>query len=84
MPKSSNQQVNAIFLRKLNIIMKTQESLQYRGYSNCRLCKKINGSTEYTLTKDGVTFNFLEGLIHYYKDHMVQPSDEFYDFIMNY
>lgn len=45
---------------------------------------KMNGSREYRLKKDGVTFKFPEGLIHYYEDHMVQPSDEFYDFIMNY
>jgi hypothetical protein len=38
------------------------------GYSRCRLCRKLNGSAEFT---DGV-FVWPEGLSHYVADHSVR------------
>jgi len=45
----------------------------YMGYSNCRLCGKLNGTSEYT---DGV-YVWPEGLSHYVRKHHVRLPDEF-------
>lgn len=86
MPKSCNHQVEQQFLKKLKEIMKRNERkiLICKGFDYCRLCNKMNGASEYSFKKDGITFTFPIDLLHYYEDHNVQPSDEFYDFIMNY
>lgn len=58
---------------------------QYLGSSTCRLCDCSNGNEEYEVTNDeGINFKFPSGLMHYYIEHKVQPSREFYDFIMSY
>lgn len=54
------------------------------GSSYCRLCKKDNGNIEYKLLYDGIKFIVPSGIIHYYEDHNVHPSNEFYNFIINY
>ncbi|MGI9422723.1 MAG: hypothetical protein ACR2PA_05990 [Hyphomicrobiaceae bacterium] len=51
--------------------------LSFRGWSNCRLCSKPNGSREYR-TDDA---EWPEGLWHYVADHNVKPSQEFVDYI---
>jgi hypothetical protein len=74
-----------LFLDKLNELTKnTAECINYFGSSTCRICKKVNGSAEYKLTSGNITFRYPEGLIHYYEDHDVYPSEEFHDFVMNY
>jgi len=66
--------------RKGNITISLR---RYKGYSTCRLCDKDdNGSCEYTILKDEKEYTFPEGIVHYYKKHDVQPSDEFYTMIM--
>ncbi len=56
-----------------------------RGFSYCRLCNKMdNGAKEYSLpSKEYGEVKWPEGLLHYYKDHRVIPSEEFYNFIKN-
>jgi hypothetical protein len=57
----------------------------YMGHSSCRLYDKDNnGSAEYTISNNNVTFNVPCGIFHYYKDHNVQPSDDFLKFVMNF
>jgi hypothetical protein len=47
----------------------------YMGYSNCRVCGKINGNEEYT---DG-KYVWPEGYLHYITEHNVIPP---YSFIL--
>ena len=84
-PKETNIQVDENFLKKLSSITKEwANEKRYFGFSSCRICKKNNGSLEYLLEKDGQTFRYPEGLLHYYVEHCVQPSSEFYDFVMKF
>jgi len=83
-PIASNISVCPKFLDKLKIVSENANKLYYNGYSNCRLCGCNNGTIEFSLTKNGIKFRYPIGLMHYYVIHNVQPSKEFYDFIMNY
>lgn len=47
--------------------------VQWRGWSNCRLCNVGNGST---CLSDG-TFVWPEGFAHYVEVHGVRPPEEF-------
>ena len=82
-PKSTTEKVDVAFIEALQ---KTTDNIannitHYCGFSSCRLCKSHNGNKEYSITKNGILFRYPEGLIHYYTEHNVQPSKEFYDFI---
>lgn len=85
-PKSSDEKVSKEFINKLEQILKSSDTNKnsYFGFSICRLCGCNNGAGEYKIKKNNITFTVPEGLIHYYKDHNVQPSKEFYDFIMQF
>jgi hypothetical protein len=61
----------------------TIRHVQYLGLSNCRLCGKTNGSSEYIIEEGKTKWIIPQGLMHYYQDHRVQPSQEFHDMIMN-
>jgi len=85
-PISSKIKIPDIFMNKFeqiindtNIIIKDKINK-----SQCRLCGCENGSKEYTLQKNNITFIVPEGIKHYYNDHCVHPSKEFYFFVMNY
>lgn len=52
---------------------------RYRGYSNCRICEKLNGTTCHG---DG-TWQWPEGFLHYIIDHGVKPPQEFIDYCLN-
>lgn len=84
-PLATDKSVDSNFLEKLELLT-TRNAIEtaFFGWSECRLCKEPNGSREYALWKDkSAVFRYPQGLIHYYKVHHVQPSREFYDFIMN-
>jgi hypothetical protein len=67
------------------MINETENANEYLGSSYCRLCDlNFNGNKELKLIKDNITFTFPEGLIHYYIQHNVEPSNEFKEFILNY
>jgi len=76
----SAQRREVVLEKKRNIVV---QFVDYMGYSNCRLCQKENGSGEYIIVHDGVKYRFPEGIVHYYKEHRVQPSHEFQELIMN-
>jgi len=98
-PVNSGKEVDKDFLVKLGKIMNiinydektidttgkiTLSCLQYKGYSFCRLCdNNKNGSSDYILKKGNHRYTFPQGVMHYYKEHHVQPSDEFYELIMS-
>lgn len=73
------------FLDKFKTAMKNNRGQFAYGVSLCRICNCTNGCGETTLVnKHGVTFLYTHGLIHYYEQHNVHPSKEFYKFIMDY
>lgn len=90
-PESSNESISEEFIDKLKQLFNSEfthsniNCSSFMGYSECRLCGCCNGNSEYKLkNQDNITFTVPEGIIHYYKEHNVQPSKEFYDFVMNF
>jgi len=88
-PKVSDTKVSNEFINKLEQIMNCNNSSniikeEYFGFSYCRLCNCNNGGNEFIIKSNNITFRMPEGMIHYYINHNVQPSKEFYDFIMNF
>jgi hypothetical protein len=57
---------------------KGMERAAYKGSSNCRICGRINGSTDLS---DGV-WVWPKGFVHYVIDHYVKPPQEFIDHCM--
>ncbi|MHA2427917.1 MAG: hypothetical protein ACXADB_07835 [Candidatus Hermodarchaeia archaeon] len=49
-----------------------------KGWSDCRVCGKMNGSTEQT---DG-TYIWPDGFAHYIIEHNVKPPQEFIDHVI--
>lgn len=43
----------------------------YRGWSNCRLCGKINGSRELEIIRGDTKWVIPEGYVHYLEEHRV-------------
>ncbi len=84
------------FIKKLQYVEENYTLLggiikNYDGYSGCRLCAYTeNGSYEYSIPynndkiclDDPSYITWPEGLLHYFIEHNVIPSREFYDFIM--
>lgn len=83
-PKETEKIVDINFLNKLKNCMSILKKIDYCGPSMCRICKQCNGNIEYELIENDVKYLFPEGVMHYYQDHNVQPSDEFYALIMNF
>lgn len=46
-------------------------ALYCKGWSNCRICKKMNGSEVFQIQYKNTKYHIPEGLIHYVKDHSV-------------
>ncbi len=84
MPKGLDVSVDQQFINKMKEVTRGARTEHYLGWSDCRICKVPNGSREYILKKDGITFRYPEGLLHYLEEHNVYPSSIFYEFIMNY
>lgn len=82
-PKPSDNPVSKELLDKLCAITSEYASrTNYLGLSKCRICGIMNGCGEYTLkNKDGVTFRYPEGLMHYLKEHNIHISKEFQEFL---
>lgn len=83
-PIVTNDPVNSVFISKLKDVLKMSERRDYYGFSTCRVCNKPNDALEYYIEKNGQVFRMPSGMMHYYMEHNVQPSPEFYEFIMNY
>lgn len=94
-PTTSEDQVDENFIEKLqnlmdmiyenryNLNLEKYKYKQYLGCSNCRICGKQNGSEEYEINFKGIWFLFPGGVLHYYKEHNVQPSKKFMEAVMN-
>ena len=70
--------IKIAFIKKLQKIEKVAHKEQYRGSSECRICKCINGSIEFTYKN----WKWPKGYLHYIILHSVAPTDEFFKFIM--
>lgn len=64
------------YQKKLDKTVRREHS---KGWSNCRLCRKKNGSTTFRDTKHGWVWP--DGYYHYVKVHNVRPSLAFQEFI---
>lgn len=83
-PVNSGICVDPVFLQNLEHIKKYCKVDYYFGASFCRLCETAVGGSEYSFKSDGKTYRFPEGIVHYYSQHNVQPSDEFMEAVEQY
>ena len=51
----------------------------YKGFSTCRICGKMNGSSEFTASE----WSWPQGYRHYIEAHNVRPSHEFHSFVFH-
>lgn len=73
----------AEFIKALKLVQKSSriKTRAFKGDSKCRVCEKKNGSTEFSLTTMGVTWQWPVGFLHYAEDHNIRPSFAFQEFI---
>jgi len=87
-PVESNEPNDNVFKEKLQkLILKLHTEgnfVEYLGSSVSRLTDEFVGNKEYFVFYKDIKFRFPEGVVHYYCDHNVKPSNEFYDLVMNY
>jgi hypothetical protein len=67
-----------------DVLDKNSEIIQYRGYSNCRICNKLNGSSEYCINYKNETFCIPQGYFHYLTEHCVKMDDTLMEIIEYY
>ena len=90
LPKPAESKVGHEFINTLKNIIdeNTHENfdvtkIDYLGHSSCRLCKKSNGRSEFTIKNlNGIEFRVPDGYMHYLEKHNIHPSEEFKDFIL--
>jgi hypothetical protein len=71
-----------VFTKVLENVKKNTSNISdFLGSSKCRICKKYNGSKEFKFTLKENTIYVPEGMLHYYLEHNVNPSDEFYSLV---
>ena len=74
----------AVFIIKLQRMQESAHVVAYKGISNCRLCKKMNGSTEFVVEGKDYIWKWPSGLLHYVQVHNVKPSRDFRKFVEDY
>lgn len=80
MPVANTAQPDqAEMIAKLKAAMHAGYMLGYRGWSNCRLCGKMNGSKELEIIRGGTKYRIPEGYLHYLEDHAVGYAPELRD-----
>lgn len=55
--------------------------VRFRGWSNCRLCGKQNGTGELQVIINGTKYVIPQGYLHYLKDHNVAGDDRILDIL---
>lgn len=88
-PKSEKEKINQKFIEKLLNIQKIAHITTRNKYDINHFTGELNGNKEYNITYESVDLDikkikWTEGLIIYYIHHNVHPSNEFYDFVMDY
>jgi hypothetical protein len=86
-PIDTNEPNDPIFKSKLcdliESLIKKKSYDNYLGFSSSRLTGESVGGWEYKFENNGIKWRFPEGIKHYYVDHNVKPSKEFYDMVMS-
>jgi hypothetical protein len=67
------------FLDALYKAEKKAKVTHYKGFSDCRICNRSNGRSEFTYQD----WTWPVGLRHYIAHHNVRPSLAFQEFILN-
>lgn len=74
--ENSLKKENAFLQEKVLTLLKKElensRKVFYRGYSNCRICNKLNGSAEFDIVVENTKFIIPEGYLHYIEDHNVE------------
>ena len=78
-PRKSSWKGRITFLNNLVLLQKIAQNKRYKGWSDCRCCKKPNGSGEYVYKK----WVWPEGLYHYVYEHNIKPDKEFVDYVIS-
>lgn len=66
------------FLLALTLLELKAKANHYKGSSECRICKKRNGSSDFEI--DG--WKWPSGYQHYIRAHNVRPSLAFQEFVL--
>lgn len=76
-PQDTDFKEKEEFLSRLKVIEENSEEIHFKGFSICRICGTVNGSSEYTNT-----FTWPSGYSHYIAAHNVRPDCKFFEFVM--
>jgi hypothetical protein len=83
-PQESDKSVDKKFINKLtNLFFISNRGKFCRTTSVCKICKKNHKYIEYIIEGNYTNYKVQENVVHYYEEHNVQPSENFYNFIMN-
>jgi hypothetical protein len=58
-------------ISKLKTAMQSGHMIGYRGWSNCRICEKKNGTKELKIQIGDTQYRIPQGYVHYLEDHNV-------------
>lgn len=58
-------------IAKLKAAYASGHTVNYRGWSTCRICDKHNGSSELEVIKGNMKYRIPVGYVHYLEDHNV-------------
>jgi hypothetical protein len=85
-PKETSIQVNKGFVLRFYYLMRSHctETTGTENIEYCKLCDMPMNNSEYVIQSKDTVFKFPSSLMHYYTEHRVHPSLEFYEFIMTY
>lgn len=67
-------------VERLKRVQKVVRVRQYKGWSDCRLCKQMNGSREYYTD----SYTWPEGYAHYIQEHNIEVPPKFVDYIKKF
>ena len=69
---ASKEEIEKMLMNYRKFINEKATSLLHmRGFSNCRICKCVNGSGEYVRAINGHVVHMPEGIKHYIEHHSV-------------
>lgn len=76
-PVSGMARIDNVTLSRLQRLQSKARELHFKGWSNCRICDKKNGSGEFEYNN----WVWPNGLLHYIIDHNYMPSEHFLKFV---
>ncbi len=76
----NDKELYTTFIDNLRKKLQRSEEENYRGWSDCRICGKKNGESEYIIDNKYIV---PEGYLHYIINHKIQPHKWFFDYIIS-